>query len=176
MTSSVTTIAGETLFLLPGPEIPETLSDIEREAPNLVPVSELGMPLRIDIPMWQNSTPTPTHPKTLTACWNHIWGLLGSCDAAVPPGDLVFFIPVNELAVAGTHDIGPNTTVIYPRKGLAAQWGDSDSVGACRAETPASGPAVAYPDNCLACKTISTLQVDIFHHRIFHLDTDLMQL
>ncbi|MBD8576001.1 hypothetical protein IFR09_25970 [Pseudomonas syringae] len=87
---------------LPLPQVDGLLENIDGGEPNLLPVALLSKPLRVDIPMWQNSNPTPGRSETLELFWDDklidskIW------ESPVDPSELFFEVPVASL-VDGSH-------------------------------------------------------------------------
>lgn len=63
------TVSRHTTLLAP-PQAPIALSDIPGGQPGLLPVAALAMPLRIEVPPWPISMPSPTTPETLSLFWN----------------------------------------------------------------------------------------------------------
>lgn len=56
--------------VMPPPTAAAALPDIPGGEINLLPVSALEAPLRIDVAMWDNSTPSPEMPERLTLLWD----------------------------------------------------------------------------------------------------------
>ncbi|WP_109514882.1 hypothetical protein [Pseudomonas ovata] len=87
---------------LPLPQVDGLLENIDGGEPNLLPVALLSNPLRVDIPMWQNSNPNPEHPETLELFWDDrlidskVW------ESPIDPGELFFEVPVASLS-DGSH-------------------------------------------------------------------------
>jgi hypothetical protein len=55
---------------LPVPGVPAMLPNVPGGQPNLLPIDALREPLRIDVPKWPGSVPSPDNPETLTLLWN----------------------------------------------------------------------------------------------------------
>lgn len=56
--------------LLDPPGAPDALEDIPGGEPKLLPLSVLGQPVKITVPMWPISHPTPDTPEVLWLYWN----------------------------------------------------------------------------------------------------------
>ncbi|WP_349976523.1 hypothetical protein [Pseudomonas sp. WHRI 8519] len=57
---------------LPMPSAPDMLPNLPGGQPNLLSVDSLRTPLRIDVPKWPGSVPSPRDPETLTLLWNGV--------------------------------------------------------------------------------------------------------
>ena len=79
---------------LPPASAPDALEDIPGADPNLLPVSVLSAPLRIEVPMWLSSRPSPERPETLRLYWNGVEAGWKRWTARVPADDLYIEVPV----------------------------------------------------------------------------------
>ncbi|UTL82546.1 hypothetical protein [Pseudomonas putida] len=57
---------------LPMPSAPDMLPNLPGGQPNLLRVDTLLNPLRIDVPKWDGSVPSPENPETLTLLWDDV--------------------------------------------------------------------------------------------------------
>lgn len=90
--------------LLPPPEINALLPDIPGGEHNLLPRSAWLAPLQVDIPMWQNSDPSPSTPE-------HLWVYWGTDEVEhkvltqpVTPGDRVITVLQTKF-IEGQHEL-----------------------------------------------------------------------
>lgn len=79
------------------PTAPDALPDIPGGQHNLLPVAVLGRPLRIDIPMWEYSRPTPEYPEWIILYWNGSEVEKKTWYDDIPPDELYVDVPVQFL-------------------------------------------------------------------------------
>ncbi|QXH52989.1 hypothetical protein KSS94_07645 [Pseudomonas fakonensis] len=82
--------------LLPLPVVPGQLADVPGGQPNLLPVSALGQPLRVEVPMWPISQPERGE-ETLQVFWDGQVIFDKRWTVPVAPADLLFDVPVRYL-------------------------------------------------------------------------------
>lgn len=91
--------------LLDPPSAPAALANIPEGELNLLPVAALGRPLRIDVPIWQESNPMPGLPEVLTLYWNGVAvGEPKRWEDKIPEDDLFVEAPVAVL-LHGTQEV-----------------------------------------------------------------------
>lgn len=92
----------EELNLLPAPGVGVLLPDFEGGQPNLLPLSALSTPVRVDFDLWPNSHPDPGATETLELFWDD--GALDSKTLPTPVNraDLYLDVPVQRLS-EGEH-------------------------------------------------------------------------
>ncbi|MBC3476392.1 hypothetical protein VXM67_09160 [Pseudomonas sp. Rh2] len=83
--------------LLAPPDAPDALEDIPDGEPNLLPLSILGQPLKITVPMWPISNPTPATPEMLRLYWNDALVDEKRWEAPIAEADLFVEAPVSVL-------------------------------------------------------------------------------
>jgi hypothetical protein len=88
--------------LLLRPVVSAILEDIPGGEKNLLASSAWLNPLRVDIPLWQHSNPSPEQPEHLTLYWDD--GLVEekSWEHAIPPDELFVMVPQVRLS-EGEH-------------------------------------------------------------------------
>lgn len=79
------------------PTAPDALPDIPGGQHNLLPVAVLGRPLRIDIPMWEYSCPTPELSEWIILYWNGSEVEKKTWYDDIPPDELYVDVPVQFL-------------------------------------------------------------------------------
>ena len=84
--------------LLEPPVSPDALPNIPGGQENLLPLSALVCPLRIEVPMWGYSNPSPGHPERLFLYWGAQLVEEKTWRDTIAPDDLYFDIPVALLA------------------------------------------------------------------------------
>lgn len=90
--------------LLPQPKVEAVLDDIVGGEENLLPVSALFNPLRVEFDVWPNSHPK-WGPETLTLFWgNDIVETKTFTTDPIPPDELFIMVPVIKLA-EGEHKL-----------------------------------------------------------------------
>ncbi|AEJ12096.1 hypothetical protein PPS_1521 [Pseudomonas putida S16] len=88
-------------FLDP-PSTPAALEDIPDGAPGLLPVATLGLPLRIEVPMWPISNPGPGgNRETLSLFWNGDFIDDKTWYAEIDPAELFIDVPADYLLKEG---------------------------------------------------------------------------
>lgn len=103
-------VNSEMIDLLPPPIVDAVLNDIDGGETNLLPRSVLGAPLRVEIEMWQNSSPSPSDPETLILYWGGDEVESKTWTSDVLPQDLIFLVPVTFLQ-EGQFEIGYDVTL-----------------------------------------------------------------
>ncbi|MFS2161305.1 hypothetical protein ACCD10_28755 [Pseudomonas sp. Pseusp122] len=90
--------------LLPPPEINALLPDIPDGEHNLLPRSAWLAPLPVNIPMWQNSNPSPASPEELWVYWGNDEIEHKVLTQPVTPGDRT--ITVSQIKLSeGSHEL-----------------------------------------------------------------------
>jgi hypothetical protein len=117
--SSVAPVRPVAEFLLDPPDVPAALDDIPGGEPNLLRVDDLDAPLRVEVPMWQNSTPMPDLPERLEVYWNGVKFLEKEWEVPVPPNDLI-------LQVTGLHAQEGTHRIHYRVMTFNMEWADSE--------------------------------------------------
>ncbi|HDS1747932.1 hypothetical protein HTV13_12310 [Pseudomonas putida] len=84
--------------LLEPPVSPDVLPNIPGGQDNLLPVSALARPLRIEVPMWDYSNPSPDYPEKLFLYWGAQLVEEKTWFDTIPPQDLYADVPVALLA------------------------------------------------------------------------------
>ncbi|MFJ4054000.1 hypothetical protein ACIPZC_11110 [Pseudomonas sp. NPDC089743] len=79
------------------PTAPMALPDVPDGEPGLLPLSILDKPVRIEVPMWPISNPTPATPEALRLYWNGVQVDEKRWEAAIPEDDLFVEAPVSVL-------------------------------------------------------------------------------
>ncbi|WP_079227036.1 hypothetical protein [Pseudomonas putida] len=79
------------------PRVPLMLENVPGGQANLLPVSALTQPLRVDVPMWLNSDPSEEDPESLTLFWNGDVVIQKTWTAPIPEVDLTLYVPVEKL-------------------------------------------------------------------------------
>lgn len=85
------------------PSVGAILDNIPGGQENLLPVSALKDPLRVDVPMWLHSNPAPGEPEHLYLYWNNEKIAEKTWTVPVLPGDLFLMVEPRHLNAAGTH-------------------------------------------------------------------------
>ncbi|MFS0827920.1 hypothetical protein [Pseudomonas phoenicis] len=80
----------------PLPVVPQSLADVPGGQSNLVPISALIQPLRVEVLPWPNSDPERGE-ETLKLFWNDVEIERRSWTSPISPEDLVFEVPVRFL-------------------------------------------------------------------------------
>ncbi|MCF1253229.1 MULTISPECIES: hypothetical protein [Pseudomonas] len=78
------------------PRVPQMLENVPGGQMNLLPVSALKDPLRVEVPMWPNSNPD-LGPETLTLFWNTDVVEQRTFTVPVTDADLIMHVPANRL-------------------------------------------------------------------------------
>ncbi len=73
------------------------LEDIADGQPNLLPVSALELPLRVEIPMWPISLPSEEDPEILKFYWNGLEHTTRTFTSKVLPEDLIIEVGAEYL-------------------------------------------------------------------------------
>lgn len=76
------------------PRVPQMLENVPGGQVNLLPVSALTQPLRVDVPMWLSSNPSEQNPESLTLFWNGNVVTQKTWTAPIPENDLTLYVPV----------------------------------------------------------------------------------
>ncbi|WP_195163408.1 hypothetical protein [Mesorhizobium sp. NBSH29] len=84
---------GEGKGELQAPDVPVALKDITGGQPGLIPASGLEEDLRAELPLWNNSDPSPGFPETLLCYWDDAKIDEKQWVAPIPPPELFFRIP-----------------------------------------------------------------------------------
>ena len=100
------------------PKVAAALQDIPGGQPNLLPITALDAPLRVEIPMWLISDPLPGFPERLQVYWNGVMFHEDEWTAPVPPADLV-------LQVADLHQSHGTHRLFYRVMINTGVWADS---------------------------------------------------
>ncbi len=87
--------------LLAPPHAPVALADIPGGQPGLLPVAALAMPLRIEVPPWPISMPSPATPETLSLFWNGNFIAGKTFDAPIAASDCFIDVPLDHLLKEG---------------------------------------------------------------------------
>ncbi|WP_313740062.1 hypothetical protein [Pseudomonas sp.] len=122
----------------PLPVVPQLLADVPGGQSNLVPVSALMQPLRVEVPPWPNSDPAQGK-ETLRLFWNDVEIELRNWTAPIPPEDLVFEVPLRFL-LEGRPVLRYEVTVFN---------GQSASSAPLTLTIDLTAPALATPDSRL---------------------------
>lgn len=85
------------------PSVGAVLDNIPGGQENLLPSSALTEPLRIDVPMWLNSEPSPTEPEHLYLYWNNVKVAEKTWTQPVLPSELILWVEQRHLNAAGIH-------------------------------------------------------------------------
>ncbi|MDO7912672.1 hypothetical protein ACQKO6_02635 [Pseudomonas monteilii] len=91
--------------LLAPPQAPMALADIPGGQPGLLPIAVLAMPLRIDVPPWPISMPTPATPETLSLFWNGSFIAEKVFDAPIVARDCFIEVPPDHLLKEGEIEV-----------------------------------------------------------------------
>lgn len=79
------------------PIVEAMLEDIADGQPNLLPVSALELPLRVEIPMWPISLPSEDDPEILKFYWNGVEHTTRTFTSRVLPEDLIIEVGTEYL-------------------------------------------------------------------------------
>lgn len=79
------------------PIVEAMLEDIADGQPNLLPVSALELPLRVEIPMWPISLPSEDSPEILKFYWNGVEHTTRTFTSKVLPEDLIIEVGAEYL-------------------------------------------------------------------------------
>ncbi|MFV3292590.1 hypothetical protein ACNFBR_28175 [Pseudomonas sp. NY11955] len=91
--------------VLDPPSAPAALDDITDGAPGLLPVADLSRPLRIEVPQWPISSPSPDRPETLSLYWDGEFVDEKTWYAAIDPNELFIDVPVDSLLKEGEFKV-----------------------------------------------------------------------
>ncbi|MFR0672278.1 hypothetical protein ACLUUI_02880 [Enterobacterales bacterium AW_CKDN230030176-1A_HGKHYDSX7] len=97
--------ASRHIGLLAPPHAPMALPDIPGGQPGLLPVAVLGAPLRIDVPPWPISMPSPATPETLSLFWNGTFIADKTFDAPIAASDYFIDVPSDHLLKEGQVEV-----------------------------------------------------------------------
>lgn len=122
----------------PLPAVPQVLADVPGGQSNLLPVSALAQPLRVEVLPWPNSDPEQGQ-ETLRLFWNDAEIEVRSWTSPIPPEDLVFEVPVRFLR-EGRPVLRYEVTVFN---------GQSASSAPLTLTIDLTAPALATPDSRL---------------------------
>ena len=115
------------------PSVGAVLDNIPGGQENLLPASALKDPLRVDVPMWRHSEPSPDEPEHLYLFWNSNKVAEKTWTAPVPPGDLFLMVEPRYLSAVGTHRLH------YEAMTFNGAWAPSDPLMLTIASPPALG-------------------------------------
>lgn len=79
------------------PIVSDVLDDVPDGQPNLLPVTALAAPLRVEIPMWPISLPSEDDPETLTFYWNGVLHTTKTFTSKVPASELIIEVSTEYL-------------------------------------------------------------------------------
>ncbi|WP_245586766.1 hypothetical protein [Pseudomonas cremoricolorata] len=99
----------------------DALPDIPGGSVNLLPVTALSQPLRLNVLPWLNSRPTPDTPERLTLYWNDQPVGEKSWDDTIRPADLYIDVPVSYLVdgqATVTYEVQIYNGVVTPSQPL----------------------------------------------------------
>lgn len=91
--------------LLGPPSAPAALPHIPGGEPGLLPVAELARPLRIEVPLWPISLPTPARPETLSLFWNGVFVADKTYYAPIAASDCFIEVPPDQLLKEGETQV-----------------------------------------------------------------------
>ncbi|WJD64151.1 hypothetical protein [Pseudomonas kurunegalensis] len=91
--------------VLDPPSAPAALDDITDGTPGLLPVADLSRPLRIEVPQWPVSSPSPDRPETLFLYWDGEFVDEKTWYAAIDPDELFIDVPVDSLLKEGEFKV-----------------------------------------------------------------------
>lgn len=86
------------------PRVPLVLEPITGGEENLLPISALKAPLRVEFDRWSNSNPGPGRPEILELLWNDVVVERQSWTAPIPDNELFIPLPMQYL-VEGVHQL-----------------------------------------------------------------------
>ncbi|UVL68270.1 hypothetical protein [Pseudomonas sp. B21-031] len=101
------------------PRVPQMLGNVPGGQVNLLPVSALTQPLRVDVPMWPSSNPSVQYPESLTLFWNGDIVTKRTWVAPIPEADLTFYVSIDRLGEG-------NPVLTYRVVMFTGEPGDSD--------------------------------------------------
>jgi hypothetical protein len=87
------------------PRIRELLPDIEGGEPNLLPFSATQQPLRVEFERWQDSSPSPEEPETLTLFWDDDEVDSKTWTSPIPDAELFIMLPQDRMLIDGPHTL-----------------------------------------------------------------------
>ncbi|PVZ16423.1 hypothetical protein SAMN05660463_02144 [Pseudomonas sp. URIL14HWK12:I9] len=95
-----------TTWLLEPPSVPEALADLPGGDPGVLPQHLIDEPLRVVVPIWEVSNPSPFNPALVEVYWHGILADTKTFTAPLDPDrDLVFLIPPDIRLKHGTFDV-----------------------------------------------------------------------
>ncbi len=86
------------------PRVPLALEPIAGGEQNLLPISALTAPLRVEFDRWSHSNPGPGRPEILELLWNDVVVERKSWSAPIADNDLFILLPMQYL-VEGVHQL-----------------------------------------------------------------------
>lgn len=98
------------------PIVEAMLEDIADGQPNLLPVSALELPLRVEIPMWPISLPSEEDPEILKFYWNGVEHTTKTFTSEVLPEDLIIEVGT-EYLLHGTPTLYYEVQIYNTEKG-----------------------------------------------------------
>lgn len=84
-------------MLLDPPCVKALLEPVEGGQPNLLHIDDLQVPLEVEVPEWQHSTPSPENPEKLELFWNGTVVGTKFWTSPILPGDLVLMVATEFL-------------------------------------------------------------------------------